>query len=447
MRIFLSGIVFIFLFGLFLPAVSAGVREEYEQARMDYVNAAVCLASYSDRSGQIARYALAEQGWRMSPYKEGTGKVEAKFFAVQNDAGRDGYDSYIIGVTGTENFQDVLLDLNFHKVYFGGQTPGEFIESAAKKNIKSTDPMVHSGFNEYANTAFYKSESGETPYGVLLAEKLKENPEIRIFLTGHSLGGAVATIEAARLLSAGVNPGQLQVVTFGAPAVGNQAFADLYGSRIHLRRITMKGDPVKGLLQGISGEYKQFGEEIVWKQEKNSYRHKHEMALYLDTAMRRFFEAKFAAREQGLAIAEFSIKKDGDRMVYIAPLLTKLEKGIASDERYIRSIVQEVLSATLNAYVFGEGERRTLEEELDQAKAANCEWLLLPEITARKVRTEQNVYYLSTEEKLYHVPSGKFITILQASSGSRDLTPLQVAGHNTLKLTGERNSILKETGR
>lgn len=442
MRTIIAGIVFMLMSGFVLPAVSAGAREDFEQAQMDYVNAAVCLAVYSDRSGQIARYALAEQGWTIIPYKEEKGKVKAKFFTVQNEL-RGGHASYIIGVTGTENLQDILLDLNFHKVYFGGRTPEEFIENAAKENLKSSDPMVHSGFNEYTHTAFYKSDQGEKPYGVLLAERLKENPSARVYLTGHSLGGAVATIEAARLLSAGVNQNQLSVVTFGAPAVGNQAFADQYGKQINLRRITMKGDPVKGILQGISGDYKQFGEEVVWKQEKNSYLHKHEMALYLDTAMRRFFDAKFAAREQGLSIADLAMRKDGSQMVYIAPLLTKLDKGIASDERYIRSIVREVLSNSLDGYVFGDGEQLSLTEELARAKAENCQWLLLPEITAKKLRNEQNVYYLSTEEKLYHVPSGRFVTILQASSGSRDLTPLQVAGHNTLKLAGERDSVLK----
>ena len=60
-------------------------------------------------------------------------------------------------------------------------------------------------------------------------------------MTGHSLGGAVALLAAARLYDEGAS--QIQVVTFGAPAVGNAAFNAAYEPLLQVDRIVMAGDP------------------------------------------------------------------------------------------------------------------------------------------------------------------------------------------------------------
>ncbi len=50
-----------------------------------------------------------------------------------------------------------------------------------------------------------------------------------LFLTGHSLGGALAVVAAARLADATISPGGIAAVTtFGAPRVGNDGFAAAY---------------------------------------------------------------------------------------------------------------------------------------------------------------------------------------------------------------------------
>lgn len=48
-----------------------------------------------------------------------------------------------------------------------------------------------------------------------------------VHITGHSLGGAIAVMAAFELQVAGFSVGE--VVTFGQPRVGNQAFADYFG--------------------------------------------------------------------------------------------------------------------------------------------------------------------------------------------------------------------------
>ena len=53
----------------------------------------------------------------------------------------------------------------------------------------------------------------------------------RLFITGHSLGGALAAVTAFRLLQAKlVDPGQVRIVTFGMPRTGTAKFADAYRS-------------------------------------------------------------------------------------------------------------------------------------------------------------------------------------------------------------------------
>ncbi|MGH7128824.1 MAG: alpha/beta fold hydrolase, partial [Planctomycetaceae bacterium] len=52
----------------------------------------------------------------------------------------------------------------------------------------------------------------------------------RLFLTGHSMGGALATLAAARLDSIGAHISG--VYTFGSPRVGDRAFAQAYHKRL-----------------------------------------------------------------------------------------------------------------------------------------------------------------------------------------------------------------------
>jgi triacylglycerol lipase len=65
-----------------------------------------------------------------------------------------------------------------------------------------------------------------------------------VYVTGHSLGGALATLAAAELLRAGKPPDA--VYTFGSPRVGNKGFADFYdaGLRDRTFRYVNKSDVV-----------------------------------------------------------------------------------------------------------------------------------------------------------------------------------------------------------
>src|SRR5262249_20582932 len=75
-------------------------------------------------------------------------------------------------------------------------------------------------------------------------------------LTGHSRGGALATLAAQRLRDAGYD--LLPVYTFGAPRVGDAAFALSYSPILH--RVVHDDDPVPHVPSPLAG-YRHVGEE------------------------------------------------------------------------------------------------------------------------------------------------------------------------------------------
>ena len=419
--------------------VQAGILEEYQNAKLEYINAVVCLATYSDQVGQIARNELVEEGWQIKPYKNFDNDVDAKFFFVENDAFESERDIYILAITGTESLKDIAIDLNFHKVYFGGNSPTEFIKNAKKQNLTSKDPMIHAGFNKYTQTAlFTKEEDGKT-YGEYIAKVLKEDNKRKLYLVGHSLGGAVATIGAVRLVSLGVNPQQLEVITFGAPAVGNQAFADEYGSKINLRRVVIQGDKVKTVLQSISDGYSQFGTQEVWQKNRNIDKQRHAITVYLDSATRNFYDIRKEAIKTGVVEEKQSTNQ---AMVYVAPSKINLPEEIAEDKFYMEENLKFVLRGSLHSYFFAEGQRGSLQEELEKAKRAGCKWLLLPEITASKLRDKHNGFYLSFQEDIYLVNEGTLLGSFANSSSSKDFTPIEASMHNVTGVKHQQQASL-----
>ncbi|SJL12042.1 uncharacterized protein ARMOST_15461 [Armillaria ostoyae] len=144
-------------------------------------------------------------------------------------------NSIVVAHQGTdpENILSILNDAEFVP------TPidTEFFPSAGGKDIE-----VHSGFlstfSRTASTVLSTVRSAITSTG---AETL--------VLTGHSLGAALATLDALMFNDALTNV-SIQTTTFGSPRVGNQAFADFVDASLSSRgfaRITNKADPVPHL--------------------------------------------------------------------------------------------------------------------------------------------------------------------------------------------------------
>jgi len=97
-----------------------------------------------------------------------------------------------------------------------------------------------------AHSGFYASWK-EVQSTVLAAVKAAKAsyPSYQVVATGHSLGGAVATLGAAYIRKAGI---PVHLYTYGAPRVGNNALASFVTSQIGVEaRVTNRRDPVPRL--------------------------------------------------------------------------------------------------------------------------------------------------------------------------------------------------------
>jgi len=90
--------------------------------------------------------------------------------------------------------------------------------------LRSTDPVVHEGFKKALDVVWDEIKTE--------LEKLEGVP---LFMTGHSLGAALATLAAARHTPRAV-------YTFGSPLVGNHAFAQ-----------TLNGIPIHRIVDDLDG--------------------------------------------------------------------------------------------------------------------------------------------------------------------------------------------------
>ncbi|KAL2023885.1 hypothetical protein VTK56DRAFT_662 [Thermocarpiscus australiensis] len=117
-----------------------------------------------------------------------------------------------------------------------------------------------------AHTGFYASW-GEIKPAVLAAVGAAKsaNPSYKIILTGHSLGGAVATLAAAYIREAGY---AADLYTYGSPRVGNTAFARFVTEQAGGEyRLTHADDPVPRL-PPIFVNYRHVSPEY-WFEDKN----------------------------------------------------------------------------------------------------------------------------------------------------------------------------------
>jgi hypothetical protein len=78
----------------------------------------------------------------------------------------------------------------------------------------ASDILIHSGFKVVMDHVY-----------TMVREEMKNYPGTRVYLTGHSLGGALATLFAYLLRQENAQPTQpTTVVSFGSPPVGDEGW-------------------------------------------------------------------------------------------------------------------------------------------------------------------------------------------------------------------------------
>ncbi|KAJ3571302.1 hypothetical protein NP233_g3846 [Leucocoprinus birnbaumii] len=100
----------------------------------------------------------------------------------------------------------------------------------------SDDIKAHNGFlDEHAKTA--------PDILAAVQQTMKDQNTNKVTAVGHSLGGALALLDAM-FLSLQIPGVDIQMINYGQPRVGNQAFADFVDANLKITRITSRKDLV-----------------------------------------------------------------------------------------------------------------------------------------------------------------------------------------------------------
>lgn len=418
----------VLVLGLLCPARAMAATGEQE---LELLSSLVAMASYSDELSLLAREWLAETGWEFQSQTTATSLARGRYHLVTKEM-PDGHRAVLLAFPGTENAKDAKVDLRTRSVPFGGSSVEEFRDVAQQDRHATSYPLVHKGFDDYTMTAlFHKpvdlagSGACET-MGEHLAQELRAHPTEVLYLTGHSLGGAAAILTAARLSDMGVRPEQLRVITFGSPAVGNAAFARYYEKRMQLTRIVMDGDPVAAALQSLGTRYVQFGERVVWKQDRSSARFEHAMVVYLDRALRLYFSEDEVG--DGDMLESRSLAARGG--IFVAVPQLDLDPLVAGDDAADIRILQGAWQARYApCTVQSDGQRSAdMDVLIAEARAAQCRYAVRQHISVKRSRDEADTVRVVLETSVYDA-QGTFITVVSKSTTDRRMTPLEAVAY------------------
>ncbi|MDR3564322.1 MAG: lipase family protein [Negativicutes bacterium] len=428
---FSSKVVFVIL--LLLPVIGhANVLEDYEESHKIYLAATACMGAYSDRVGGFALDALRQDGWQVESYATKTdNKANARFLLARKVQPDSNQPVFILAVVGTETVKDVLTDLLVDQVYFAGRTTEEFAANAQRKDMPDSAPKVHKGYNQFVQAALAaKGQDDKDTAKQQLTAMLLEHHAGKIYLVGHSMGGAVVTLAGARLVSAGVQPEQIEIITFGAPAVGNAAFRKDFESVLDLTRIVTFGDPITEVLQDLVGGYNQFGRKISWEVPESATILPHEMTMYLDLAIKHYYWNRQQAIEAGVlpGPVDQTLPVADVPRVYIAPIQNHLSENLQEEFFYMKEALQDEYRRTFPGYVIDTAQDGG--DVFEKAAAAGCRWVLVAGIADHKIKDTQSGYFITLEQSVYLVATGDMINFASYGRSTRTTTLLQALIHD-----------------
>ena len=359
------------------------------------------FAAYSSDTGALIREELSARGWALEEITAYATKADAKALLLRRSTAEGRVN--ILAICGTEDQKDAEIDLRVKLVPFD-----------------VTGGSVHQGFSDYAEVLLGNERIAE------LLDELATTGE-KLYLTGHSLGGAAAIMTAARLTERGLSD-RLEVITFGAPAAGDRYFVEHFNGRINIARITVSGDPIKKSLRSLG--YTHVGEAVKYVPAKSIAHFRHKMAVYLDCALRNYYDARAAA---GLLDGT----SDGGK-IYVAPLRIVAGSFDRADEQYIAWIVRDVLrtrgtSLTFDPTLMAVIERADYENdftdveqsEFRAARSAGCDRVLIQLIGIRTEREARREIEKVTLERIVCDLKGFPLSMQTSSMNTKDVTALE----------------------
>ena len=186
-------------------------------------------AGFSVRNARGLAWASA-WAYRVATFSDSKSDTQVLFY--------ENADYAIIAFRGTSSVRDWMTDVNFDF---------EHIPNSRHENIS-----VHDGFFDALDGVFEQC--------VLALRNIGGKP---LFITGHSLGGALAQLFAFLIARQTSSPLIAGVYTFGSPRVGNKAFAAAYNNLLKAATYNLVNacDPVP-LLPPLLAGYRDGGTEI-----------------------------------------------------------------------------------------------------------------------------------------------------------------------------------------
>lgn len=240
-----------------LPQTAFSIRRRGANGRFCLEDAALCLEvayqAYYDESAE--RRTVSGFGLMDHARIERWGHIVTEFISedendthviVTRNAG-----TIVVAMRGTASFENAMTDLKMSMVLL------------PKPQHEHTfpEPRVHKGFF-IAFTCIWPRVLG----AVRIAEKQARASGVRqieVLCTGHSLGGALATLTALYMRWSLPPEIAVQMISFGSPRVGSYSFARLYNRCVpHSWRVVCDRDIVAGLPK-FGFMYKHVGTEVM----------------------------------------------------------------------------------------------------------------------------------------------------------------------------------------
>ncbi|KAK9817879.1 hypothetical protein WJX72_003574 [[Myrmecia] bisecta] len=135
-----------------------------------------------------------------------------------------GADTVVIAFRGTASLANVLADLKMWRANH---------PAVQGQVCLGTQPLVHTGFLASWQANGLDQRVLQQMRSILSERKASATP-LKVYMTGHSLGGALATLAAFDIQQQLQGQHHLQVCcyAYGAPRTGNHAFARLYNKAV-----------------------------------------------------------------------------------------------------------------------------------------------------------------------------------------------------------------------
>lgn len=424
-------------------ATKQRVSEDYIDKCFTSVAAASCLGVYLPENSTEFNY-LRAYGWRIMPQKLRSGRVESNFAIAHNYFPELKKRIFLVTFRGSANKKDWSINLKTNRVNYGGHTLAE-MEAIAKEPLRKAEPAVHSGFNTYVDTVLRTSVLDDKGQLRGVFKAVAERSDAMMILSGHSLGGAAATLLGQRLLDLGMPPERLCVVTFGAPAVGNEAFANAYGARLRLLRITNTADPVPGSLQTFFGGYKQFGRHIKYSLSSQVGNMHHDMAMYFDYSVSDYYE-EFDRQVALGRLFPVPDRKMSIGVPVVALWIIESEnlKKVATNldlKRFVTDEYKRMLPSYIVMDKALDKEGYTHQNVVEKSRLSGADYILICGIDGYR-QPEADGWYLTLEQSLFD-EQGRMLTM---SSLGRKVLPavgnIQAVGESLMAARKELHSQL-----